>query len=102
MNLRFTPEAASELEEILEYLADRSPIAAHNVARRMQEILAQVSDYPLTGIRTNYRGMRRITVLPYAYLIYYLAAEGEVVVVGIRHAARDPRTMPDANPDSTV
>ncbi len=38
--------------------------------------------------------MRRILARP--YLIFYVVTEDEVVVVGIRHGARDPATMPDA------
>lgn len=38
--------------------------------------------------------MRRIVATPYPYLIFYEATEDEVVILGIRHAARDPASMP--------
>ena len=40
--------------------------------------------------------MRRIVLTPYPYLIFYNVTGTDLVVVGIRHAARDPGTMPDA------
>ncbi|MEQ1408024.1 hypothetical protein ABK249_24155 [Neorhizobium sp. Rsf11] len=35
-------------------------------------------------------GMRRVAVPP-----YYLSQDEEIVVVGIRHAVRNPSSMPD-------
>jgi plasmid stabilization system protein ParE len=34
-------------------------------------------------------------VRPYPYLLYYEPSADEIVIVGIRHGARDPSTMPD-------
>ena len=38
--------------------------------------------------------MRRIAATPEPYLIFYEPVGGEVVVIGVRHGARDPSTMP--------
>jgi len=32
--------------------------------------------------------------LPYPYLIFYEAAENEIIIHAVRHAARDPSGMP--------
>ena len=39
--------------------------------------------------------MRRIAVTPYPYLIFYEPTDDEVIVVGVRHGARDPSSMPE-------
>jgi plasmid stabilization system protein ParE len=39
VTVRFTPEAAIELEDILGYLAAHSPGRARNVSERIQQVL---------------------------------------------------------------
>nr|WP_250808917.1 type II toxin-antitoxin system RelE/ParE family toxin [Neorhizobium tomejilense] len=95
MTIRFTPEAAIELEDVLRYLAAHLPEGARNVGARIQQVLSNLSEYPLTGMRTSLEPMRRVAVTPYPYLIFYLPGDDEIIVVGIRHAARDPSSMPD-------
>lgn len=95
MIIRFTPEAAVELEDILSYLASHSPGGARNVSTRIRQVLENLSEYPLTGLLTSLEPMRRVAVTPYPYLIFYLPGGDEIIVVGIRHAARDPSSMPD-------
>ena len=34
--------------------------------------------------------MRRIVVTPYPYLVFYRVAADEIVIHGVRHAARKP------------
>lgn len=99
MKLRFTPEALSEFRELLEYTESHSRQGAVNINARIQRILKNLADYPLSGTMTNVADMRRIAVTPYPYLIFYLVAPDEIVIVGIRHAARDPASMPDSSGD---
>jgi addiction module RelE/StbE family toxin len=95
MTIRFTTEALAELGEVLDYIATQSPQGARNVNTQIQTILANLVEHPLTGISTSIPKMRRIAVTPYPYLIFYLAGHEEVIIVGIRHALRDPSSMPD-------
>ena len=44
---------------------------------------------------TEDEGTRRISVQPYPYILFYrYFADDEIIIVGVRHAARDPSTMP--------
>jgi toxin ParE1/3/4 len=38
-----------------------------------------------------------MTALPYPYLIFYEATESEIIIHAVRHAARDPSSMPGAS-----
>jgi plasmid stabilization system protein ParE len=38
-----------------------------------------------------------MTATPSPYLIFYEVTENEVIIHAIRHGARDPSTMPDAD-----
>ena len=46
---------------------------------------------------TESKSVRRISVRPYPYVVFYRYSDEEVVIVAVRHAARDPRTMPGGN-----
>jgi plasmid stabilization system protein ParE len=50
--------------------------------------------YPHIGRRTNDPAIRRMTMTPYPYLIFYEATDTELIIHAIRHAARDPAGMP--------
>jgi toxin ParE1/3/4 len=89
LNLRYTPKALAELADILAYVADRSPQGARNVQARIQAITALLVQYPHCGRLTSESGLRRIVTPPYPYLIFYEATSEEVVIIGVRHAARE-------------
>lgn len=95
MKTQFTPEALAELRDVLDYIGDQSPQGARKVNARIQKILANLAEHPLTGNLTSIAGMRRIAVKPYPYLIFYLPGDEEIITIGVRHAARDPSSMPD-------
>jgi toxin ParE1/3/4 len=65
VKLRYTLRAAEELDRVLSYIDERSP------------------------------RLRRVVAHPYPYLIFYTASDDEVVVHGVRHAARRPSSMPE-------
>jgi toxin ParE1/3/4 len=46
------------------------------------------------GRRTSDPAIRRMTVMPYPYLVFYEVTESEIIIHAIRHAARDPSGMP--------
>ena len=52
---------------------------------------------PDIGTRTDDPSIRRMTALPYPYLIFYEATETEIIIHAVRHAARDPSSMPGAS-----
>ncbi len=90
MKLRYSPEALAELEAVLAYIAERSPRGAQNVSKRLKIIIDFIAQNPLAGVELKGRGLRRIAAMPYPYLVIYQVNDDEVVIAGIRHAARKP------------
>jgi toxin ParE1/3/4 len=90
LNLRYTPKALAELADILAYIAERSPQGARNVQARIQAITALLVQHPYSGQLTSESGLRRIVTPPYPYLVFYEVTADEVVIIGVRHAAREP------------
>jgi len=95
VKLRYTLRAAQELEQVLSYIDDRSPEGARRVKARIQAVIDLIASHPQSGQLTSARRLRRIVVHPYPYLIFYAATNDEVVIHGVRHAARRPSSMPE-------
>jgi plasmid stabilization system protein ParE len=96
VNIVFTPEAADELEQVLDQISTVSPLGAEHVGQRIQKVLEYINTYPHAGTNANHAGMRRLVVNPYPYAIYYRLADDFIIVIGIRHTAQNPANMPDA------
>ena len=97
MRLRYTRLALADLESVLDYIAQHSPQGARRVQSRIQTIVDVLSQHPHIGTRTNDPTIRRMTVLPYPYLIFYEATAEEIIIHTVRHAARDPSDMPGSD-----
>jgi toxin ParE1/3/4 len=50
--------------------------------------------HPDIGIRSDDPVIRRLSVPPYPYLIFYEFSDTEIIIHAVRHAARDPSGMP--------
>jgi toxin ParE1/3/4 len=88
MRVRYTPEAFSDRERILEYLAERSPGGARNVAASISDAVAQLGDQPNSGYRTDNPEVRVMFVVRYPYKIFYRIRETAVEILHIRHTSR--------------
>lgn len=97
MRVRFTPRALAELDGILSHIGAHSLQGARRVGDRVRAALETLAEQPGIGARTSDPRLRRLVLRPYPYLLFYEERETEVVVIGLRHAARDPRTMPGAS-----
>jgi len=94
LKLRYTLPALADLNTILDYIAAQSPGAAPRVQARMQTVIDLPLLHPQIGRRTNDAAIRRITTMPYPYLVFYEATETEIIIHAVRHAARHPSGMP--------
>ena len=95
MKLRYTIRAAAELDEVLAYIAERSPQSARQLQARIQAVINLILQYPSAGQLTSKGRLRRVVASPYPYVIFYAVAEDELVIHGVRHSARHPSTMPE-------
>ncbi|HXY58691.1 MAG TPA: type II toxin-antitoxin system RelE/ParE family toxin, partial [Methylocystis sp.] len=94
MKVCFTAPALADLNDILSYIAARSPRGAQKVKSRVRYLIELLPAHPLLGTRTDEPGIRRLIATPYPYLIFYEAGNDEIIIHAVRHAARDPESMP--------
>ncbi len=88
--IRWTPEAASRLEEIFEYIALDSPSAALKVATGIRAKALTLEAFPERGFRHRSRHGREVRILLYGHyrIVYHLVNE-VVEILGIYHGAMD-------------
>ncbi|MEI9426593.1 type II toxin-antitoxin system RelE/ParE family toxin [Mesorhizobium sp. Cs1299R1N3] len=52
--------------------------------------MERIAGQPFLGKRTDDPAIRRLATVPYPYLIFYEAADEEIIVHAVRHGARSP------------
>ena len=92
MKLRYTPEALTELEATLDYIATHSPHGARRIQQRIMDLTGLFCSHPFAGQATEEPGVRRLFATPYPYALYYQLSPDDVVIVAVRHTARDPES----------
>ena len=97
MRLRYSPSALADLDDILAYIAIRSPSGARKVQARLLAITELLLQYPKSGSRTDDPTIRHMTTTPYPYIIFYEPTADEIIIHALRHAARDPVGVPGSN-----
>jgi plasmid stabilization system protein ParE len=81
--------ALAELDEILSYIAERSPLGARNVEARLRHAFDLLARHPQSAERVEQRpGVRRLPLVRYPYAIYYEVGPDAVTVLRIMHGAR--------------
>jgi toxin ParE1/3/4 len=90
LKLRYTLPALADLGAILDYIAAHSPQGAKHVQSRVRTIINILPLHPFVGTRTDSPGIRRLTITPYPYFVFYEVSGDEVIVHAVRHAAREP------------
>ena len=89
VRVRYTLPALADLNSIIEYLADQSPRGAQRIQNRIQVLIELLPLHPRMGARTDDPVMRRVTALPYPFLIFYEATEREIIIHAVRHSSRE-------------
>ena len=80
MRLRVTRRAATQIAKALEYIEADSPQGANHVRERIQTLFRLLEQHPYAGQATDLPGVRRLTLSPYPYLIFYRVTDSEVIV----------------------
>jgi plasmid stabilization system protein ParE len=84
----WTLGAAIELQAIRTYIAQFSPLAAQRLAARLYSAAKSLQTSPDRG-RPISRGRRELAVIQ-PYLIRYIREDARVVILEVRHGAREP------------
>jgi plasmid stabilization system protein ParE len=90
MRLVLTRLALAELEEILTYISARSPVGARHVEARLRRSFDLIRRHPEAAARVEQRpDVRRLPLVRYPYVMYYVVGADAVTVLRILHTARE-------------
>jgi toxin ParE1/3/4 len=88
MELRWTEEAAADLEHITDYLFQNAPERAAELVRGIYKAPAALLTFPYRGREGKKEGTRELVLSPLPYIVVYQIT-GEVIhVVRILHGAQ--------------
>lgn len=89
MRLRWTPAAASDLEQISDYLRNHHPTYWRATVLRLYEGVRSLKSFPESGRPGNEPGTRELVFQPLPYIAVYRVKQDAVEILRIYHAARN-------------
>jgi addiction module RelE/StbE family toxin len=90
MRVRWTRDAAEDLERIYDYVAESRPEAARRVAQTVLDGIKTLETFPNLGRPGRVRGTREITFPPLSFVVVYEVPEsdGQVRILRVLHGAQ--------------
>jgi toxin ParE1/3/4 len=88
MQLRWTREAAADLERIADYLFQQVPERAAELVRAVYDAPALLLEFPHRGRPGKKAGTRELVISALPYLVVYTVHGDVVFVVRILHGAQ--------------
>ena len=88
MQLRWTEEAANDLERIADYLLTHAPDRASDLVRAVYDAPYALLTFPNRGRPGKKEGTRELVLSPLPYLVVYTVHDDLIFVVRILHGAQ--------------
>ena len=88
MRVRWTTDAADDLERICDDIAQSRPDSARRVAQSVTESIGTLETFPHLGRPGRVQGTREITFPPLPFVAVYEVHEEQIVVLRILHGAQ--------------
>jgi toxin ParE1/3/4 len=90
MRVRWTTDAADDLERICDYIAESRPESARRVAQSVVERIGTLEAFPHLGRQGRVEGTREMALPPLPFIAIYevFETQGEVRVLRILHGAQ--------------
>lgn len=88
MRVRWTTDAAADLERIGDYIAEDRPESARRVAQSVIERIRTLETFPSLGRVGRVQGTRELAFPPLPFVAIYEVREGQIVVLRILHGAQ--------------
>lgn len=89
MLVRWTSEAASDLEQITAHIQQDNRTAAQEVAQAIYQAVASLRNFPNRGRTGRVHGTRELVVGSLPYIIVYRTVQESVQVLRVYHGAQE-------------
>lgn len=97
MKARLTPEAEHDIEEALTWYDERGEDLGDEFLRRVDACISRIERHPRM-YRAIHRRMRRGLLDVFPFQVIYGIGRTEIVVYGVFHCARDPKSWKRRGP----
>jgi len=88
VKILWTPRAALDLNEIVDYISGDNPSAAIRVGDRIHEYIGKLTSSPEIGRIGELPGTRELVIHPWPYIVVYRLEADSVRIIRVRHAAQ--------------
>jgi toxin ParE1/3/4 len=89
MPIRWSPEAADDLERIVDRIKQDNPTAARRVAEAIYRRCSDLELFPNRGRVGRITGTRELVLAPLPYIVVYRVNPAAVEIVRVFHSARN-------------
>lgn len=89
MRIRWTPEAATDLQQIARHILRDNPSAARSVVRTLTEGIERLSKFPNLGRPGQVSNTRELVFASLPYIAIYRLKDEVVEILRIYHGAQD-------------
>jgi addiction module RelE/StbE family toxin len=88
MRVRWTTDAADDLERICDYIAESRPESARRVAQSVVDRIGTLETFPHLGRPGRVQGTREIAFPPLPFVAIYEVDDDQIIVLRILHGAQ--------------
>ncbi len=90
MRIRWSPDAAADLQKIIEYIRLENPMSAQRIGRAIYDRLKMLETFPHGGRLGRVEGTRELALPPLPFIVVYRIVEHSDVVeiVNVIHGAQ--------------
>jgi len=88
MRVRWTTDAADDLERICDYIGEDRPESARRVAQSVIERIGTLETFPHLGRSGRVQGTREIAFPPLPFAAIYEVDDDQIIVLRILHGAQ--------------
>ena len=88
MQIVWSPRAASDLTQSLDYITERNPAAADDVQERIRHLVALLEETPHIGRPGRTGGTRELVITDTPYVVAYRVTGNAVRILRVMHGAR--------------
>jgi toxin ParE1/3/4 len=87
--IRWTRDAANDLEQIFRHFLRDNPSAASNVIRTITDGVGRLKAFPNLGRNGQVEGTREIVFTSLPYIAVYRVKQNAIEILRVYHAAQD-------------
>lgn len=88
MRIIWSPEARTDLRDMVLYLSDKNPYAAKALHERIETAATELIDNPYIGRPGRVPGTRELVITNTSYILPYQISQDRIEILRIYHGAR--------------